>query len=139
MSSPLLHRLLVQAKLDDLRRSAAASARSSRPRPSGQRARVESSLTLRFGFPDDAQALARLAALDSAQSPAGPVLLAEVNGQLRAALSLSDGAVVADPFYASAAVVELLRARADQLEDAAAGHRSGWLRPWSRFRLATWR
>jgi hypothetical protein len=97
------------------------------------------SLTLRFGFPDDAQALARLAALDSAQSPAHPVLLAEVNGELRAALSLSGGAVVADPFHASAAVVELLRARALQLEDAAAGCRSGRFRPWARLRVAAWR
>jgi hypothetical protein len=41
--------------------------------------------------------------------------MAEVAGELRAALSLSDGAVVSDPFFPSAAVVELLRARARQL------------------------
>ena len=36
----------------------------------------------------------RLAALDSAAGvPAGPLLLAEVDGELRAALSLSDGHV----------------------------------------------
>jgi hypothetical protein len=44
-----------------------------------------------------------------------PVLLGEVGGELRAALSLADGAVVADPFHHTVALVELLRARAKQL------------------------
>jgi len=70
-------------------------------------------LTLRFAFPDDEAALARLAALDSSEAPAMPVLLGEVGGQLRAALSLADGAVVADPFHPTVALVELLRASPD--------------------------
>jgi hypothetical protein len=37
---------------------------------------MDSPLTLRFGFPDDAGAVARLAALDSAAVPASPLLLA---------------------------------------------------------------
>jgi hypothetical protein len=72
-------------------------------------------LTLRFAFPDDEAALARLAALDSSEPPAMPVLLGEVGGQLRAAVSLVDGVVVADPFQPTVALVELLRARARQL------------------------
>src|SRR5947209_13494179 len=72
-------------------------------------------LTLRFGFPDDAAALDRLAALDSSEPPASPVLLGEVGGHLRAALSLADGSVVADPFHPTVALVELLHARARQL------------------------
>jgi hypothetical protein len=75
----------------------------------------ESQVTLRFAFGDDAQALTRLAALDSSEPPASPLLLAEVSDELRAALSLADGSVVADPFHPTVALVELLRARAKQL------------------------
>jgi hypothetical protein len=73
-------------------------------------------VTLRFASPDDAEALARLAVLDSSEPPELPALLADVDGRLRAALSLADGAVVADPFHPAEALIELLRARARQLE-----------------------
>jgi hypothetical protein len=102
-------------------------------------------VTLRFGFPDDAVALARLASLDNSPPPAQPVLVADVAGELRAALSLADGAVVSDPFFPSAAVVELLRARAGQLAslDAGRGERRRlrrWGRPsGTRLRIADWR
>jgi hypothetical protein len=76
----------------------------------------EFAVTLRYASPDDAVALARLAALDSAVSPASPVLLGEVDGELRAALSLRDGAAIADPFRPTAALIELLVARAKQLQ-----------------------
>ena len=56
-------------------------------------------------------------------APAGRVLVAEVDGELLAAISLDDGAVVADPFEPTAALVELLRARARQLEGARAPRR----------------
>ena len=56
--------------------------------------------------------LTDLAALDSREPLAGPALLAEVDGVARAALDLHDGAVVADPFVATAEVVELLRLHA---------------------------
>ena len=72
-------------------------------------------VTLRFAFPDDQPALWRLAALDSADVPAEPVLIAEVNGEARAALSLADGSVIADPFHRTVELVALLRARATQL------------------------
>ena len=77
--------------------------------------RLLSVVTIRYGFPDDAQALARLATLDSAVVPDGPLLVAEVEGSLRVALSLRDGSVIADPFRPSRELVELLRARARQL------------------------
>lgn len=70
-------------------------------------------ITIRPASADDQVALARLAALDSAAGvPAGPVLLAEVDEQLRAALSLSDHSVIADPFFHTQHLVMLLRARA---------------------------
>ena len=69
------------------------------------------SITIRPGYADDERALVRLAALDSASGvPPAPLLLAEVDGELRAALSLDDGSVIADPFRPTAEVVALLRA-----------------------------
>jgi hypothetical protein len=134
---------MAAARADELRRAGADSALARRPviNPTPPQT---SPVTLRFGFPDDALALARLAALESAVAPAQPVLLAEVAGQLRAALSLSDGTVVSDPFFPSAAVVELLRARARQLTG---GDRRGARRvvrrrpraPRPRVRIADWR
>jgi hypothetical protein len=79
--------------------------------------REPSDVTLRFAFPDDQPALWRLAALDCAELPADPVLIAEVNGEARAALSLSEDRVVADPFHRTVELVALLRARAAQLSD----------------------
>jgi hypothetical protein len=58
------------------------------------------------------RAVRRLADLDSAPRPSGPVIVAEVEGQPRAALSLVDGTVVADPFHPTAGLVEMLRMRA---------------------------
>jgi hypothetical protein len=72
-------------------------------------------LTLRYAFPDDYATLARLAALDSAEPLAEPVLIAEVDGEAVAAMSLSDGRVVADPFRRTVPLVALLQARAAQL------------------------
>ena len=58
--------------------------------------------------------LARLAAIDSVDTvPPRPLLLAEVDGTLRAALSLRDGSSISDPFFPSAALLTLLRAQAD--------------------------
>jgi hypothetical protein len=75
-------------------------------------------ITLRYGFPDDSAAVARLAALDSAEVPAAPLLVAEVGGELQAAVSLGDGRVIADPFHPTLALVALLRERAAQLTTA---------------------
>jgi hypothetical protein len=72
-------------------------------------------VTIRHAFPDDALALRRLAALDSRQPPSDPMVIAEADGELRAALSLRDGGVIADPFHRTEALVDLLRARAAQL------------------------
>jgi hypothetical protein len=75
-------------------------------------ARMSSPLVLRSATTADAAALARLAALDSARPLTGEVMLAYAGGQVRAALSLETGRAVADPFYASAELVTLLRAAA---------------------------
>jgi hypothetical protein len=70
-------------------------------------------VTIRRARPDDQLALVRLAALDSAQAPRDPILVAEVDGELRAALSLSDRTTIADPFHRTAVMIELLNAYAE--------------------------
>ena len=72
-------------------------------------------ISIRSAYPDDADALRRLAALDSAPLPQAPVLVADVGGELQAALSLADGGLVADPFVATADLVVLLEVQAAQL------------------------
>ena len=72
-------------------------------------------ITLRLAVPDDAHALTELAQLDCARVPPSPVLIAEVGGEARAALSLRDGSTIADPFHRTAAILELLAARAEHL------------------------
>lgn len=72
-------------------------------------------LTLRVASADDADAIAQLAALDSTRMPPGPMLLAEAGDHLRAALSLTDGSVLADPFHSTSETLKLLRERAKDL------------------------
>jgi hypothetical protein len=73
---------------------------------------MTSPLVLRSATAVDSAALDRLAALDSARPLTGEVMVASAGGDVRAALSLETGRVVADPFYPSAELVELLRAAA---------------------------
>jgi hypothetical protein len=69
-------------------------------------------VTIRFATADDARALTRLAALDSQPLPEGELLVAQVGDELWAAVSMTSGAAIADPFRPSADAVALLRARA---------------------------
>jgi hypothetical protein len=75
-------------------------------------------LTIRMAYPDDRAALERLATLDARPLPSEPLLVADIEGELWAALSLADGGAVADPFQPSGALVDLLRARSAQLTAA---------------------
>jgi hypothetical protein len=70
-------------------------------------------ITIRPAYADDELAVVRLAALDSADAPPPtPLLVAEVDGQLRVALSLRDGSAIADPFVPTADILALVRAYA---------------------------
>jgi hypothetical protein len=69
-------------------------------------------ITIRSPTADDAAALTRVAELDSSEVPSAPLLLAEVDGEVRAAMSLATAAVVADPFQHTTVIVELLTAYA---------------------------
>ena len=72
-------------------------------------------VTVRHAGPADWDAIARLAALDSARTPPGPVLVAESDARLLAALPLASGRAIADPFSPTAELVAMLRLRAAQL------------------------
>ena len=76
-------------------------------------------VTLRTATAVDAGALERLAQLDSSRIPAAPVLVAEVGDELRAAISMTDGHAVSDPFYPSADALAMLRTRRERLVAAA--------------------
>jgi len=78
----------------------------------------QSPVTVRLGAPPDVGALARLAGLDSRPLPRGPHLVAERDGRIDAALSVSTGELVADPFRRTAELRELLRCYAGGLGTA---------------------
>ncbi len=72
-------------------------------------------VTIRLAVPADVEEIDRLAELDSRRAPRGAVLVAEVGGELWAAVSVDDGHGVADPFRPTGEQVALLTARARQL------------------------
>jgi hypothetical protein len=94
---------------------------------------VAEAVTIRMAAPADAAALRRLAQLDSAPAHV-PVatLVAEVGGELCAALELGGGRAIADPFRPTADLVAMLIERARQLNASAprrTARRRRWLRP----------
>jgi len=73
-------------------------------------------LTIRMAVPADATALRRLAELDSAPPPkAVAMLVAEMGGEMRAAVPVDGGRAIADPFEPTAELVAILEQRARQL------------------------
>jgi hypothetical protein len=76
-------------------------------------------VTIRHAHPADLQALERLAALDSRRLPSGELFVAEVGDRIVAAVSIDTGAVIADPFEPTAAVVDLLRLHASAVRPQA--------------------
>jgi hypothetical protein len=134
--SPTSTYLVAHERINDLlreaeqARSAGELTSSRRSRPHGAHAGTAptvsaGTMTVRFSRPADDCALEELAQLDCARPPQGPHLVAEVGGALRAAISLTDGVVIADPFHRTTAMVELLRARTNtQLSDQRAARRT---------------
>jgi len=76
-------------------------------------------IVIRFVRGGDVSSVSRLADLCDRPVPASPLLLAEADGSLVAAVSTSTGDVIRDPFVASDDVVALLQLRATQLDRAA--------------------
>jgi hypothetical protein len=71
-----------------------------------------SKITIRSAHREDLSTLRRLAALDSSPAPAGAVLVAEVDGEIVAAVEAAGGRAIADPFRPTADVVALLQVHA---------------------------
>jgi hypothetical protein len=78
-------------------------------------------VAIRPATDDDTSDLLRLAGLDSSVVPAGELLLGIVDGELRAAVALTTGKAIADPFHHTADVVALLRLRASRLRKQGIG------------------
>ena len=85
-------------------------------RPSVQAA--YDALVIRRSYPEDKGSLHRLALLDSAPEPHGPMLVAEREGVLVAAVPLSGGRSIADPFVPTKDILGLLELRRKQLRPA---------------------
>jgi hypothetical protein len=153
--NPSLHSQLARTRTDEILREAArqrigprAPAKRSLPariaqatrrirRSTDAPARHEpddgAAVSIRCARAEDEPALLRLAALDSAAALDWPVLVAELSGEVLAALSLRDQRTIADPFHRTADLAELLRVRAAQLaaadQHAVGGPRLQWPRP----------
>ena len=76
-------------------------------------------IVIRRAEAHDSAALGRLVQLADRPTPREPLLLAESDGQLVAAVSTATGESVADPFVATSDVIALLELRARQLDSAA--------------------
>jgi hypothetical protein len=72
-------------------------------------------ISIRLAGDAEVAAIARLAQLSERPIPVGRSLVAEVDGQLLAALPLASGPMLVDPFRPSCEVLELLTLRAAQL------------------------
>ena len=86
---------------------------------------TQESITIRHAHASDRDAIARLAERDSAEVPAGSLLVAAVGEEIRAAVSIERGAAIADPFHPTAELVRLLTTRSAQLRPAADGRGRG--------------
>ena len=75
----------------------------------------ESTVVIRIATPADLDDLRRLAALDSARALLGTLLVAESDGEIRAAYSVDEGRAIADPFVPTAGLVDLLKTRSARL------------------------
>jgi hypothetical protein len=107
-----LNYALAQERIDDLHRTGERERRASAARGAGA---GDGRLTIRRSRQVDRAKIRRVSQLDSQWPPREPLLVAEVDGEIVAALSLATGVVVADPFKRTADLVALLRLRAEQL------------------------
>ena len=76
------------------------------------------SITIRPLRVEDVPAVELLAELEERPVPPGPLLLAEVEGTIEAAIGVEGGETVANPFSESGGAVSLLHVRAAQLRAA---------------------
>ena len=85
------------------------------PEPDGTAKLEPETITIRPSREEDAPAVEQLAELEERGVPRGPLLLADVEGTVEAAVAIETGEALANPFVPSEEVVSLLEHRADQL------------------------
>ena len=118
-----LNAVVAGEHIADLRRAAqrngamGSGLRLKRRRPRGVAAAgsLRAAVAVRFVEPEEAGTLRYLAQLDDARELAGEILVATIEEDVVAALSLEDGRVVANPFVLTSGAVELLRGTATEL------------------------
>ena len=79
-------------------------------------------IVIRAARDEDMGEVARVAGRDTGDLPGGPILVAKVGTDVRAAISLEDGAVIADPFHRTAELVQMLKIRAGSVSRARRNH-----------------
>jgi hypothetical protein len=78
----------------------------------------EQPITIRDAVPADRGELRRLAELDSARLPGGPMVVGEIDGEVRAAYSVAERRAIANPFRRTAELVALVELHARQANRA---------------------
>jgi hypothetical protein len=91
-------------------------------------------ITIRPTRPTDMDEVRRVAQRDTRAVPEGELLVAIAQGEIRAAISLTNGEVVADPFHPTEELVRMLRLRREQMMQRGIPGRRRGLR---RLRLAS--
>ena len=90
-------------------------------------------ITIRLTHPTDSDELRRVAQRDSRFVPEGELLVAIAEGEIRAAISLTSGEVIADPFHQTTELVRMLGLRRAEMLREIPGRR----RRLRRLRLAS--
>lgn len=111
---PEIMALLVRQRMEDQFRTAETSRRVREARRV-EPVRRDANVTLRVDRVGDSARLYQLAALNDRRLPAGPFVLAEVDGRPVAALPILGGVPLADPFVPTAHLLPLLELRAEQI------------------------
>src|SRR4051794_38896795 len=75
-------------------------------------------VAVRLARPEDEPAIRRIASLDSKPVPVGHLLVAEADSEVIAALPVTGGTAIADPFRWTSDLIALLEMRARQLSAA---------------------
>jgi hypothetical protein len=81
------------------------------------------SIDIRLTRPTDVDEVRRVAQRDTQDVPAGELLVAIAEGEIRAAISLSSGETIADPFHNTDELVRMLALRRTQMQRGIPGRR----------------
>src|SRR5262245_12632997 len=116
---PEFVQFMAQEKTREFERDAARAVLAADARVAAEPHIDEQAIAIRLGRVGDHRALERLAALEGRTLPPGSFVLAEVDGEIAAALPLDVNApVIADPFRRTDQIASLLALRAAQLHRA---------------------